>query len=491
MSKIIDVFAGNPGTGKTQFFIENLDPSKRYVYVSPTRKLALEVMERLEKEGKPFMPIFASQIQEVGSVIKTTNEQLVKKQSPLLIITHKCLASIDPSHLKGWELVVDEALKVEAIDSFQMLGKEFEIAIAPFVGDCAEDGSLLLNEAMQADAWEIHFQGIEDAKNRKIRSKPLLMVLDAILSPTKSVTATPRTDAKGKPMVTVCIEGYTDFTKPFTHAESVTLMGANVDQGLAVQHLERSGFFVRREKKPSLRTSCPIILPLIKDAPGAYVSKAMLLTMPDGTVAKEWNSECFGQKCLDRALEFIGKDKAIFASHEWCKPVLPENVERTPFDTRGMNEWRDKHISIHMLHGNPAPHELAPINRMLDKMGIPLEEGKQALRWQREDDQLLQFASRTKLRDEDCKEPTYHIVTSYTQAQKLVNALDGIRCLSEELLEYPPLKKRTDARAEREAKNESLAAQVLALKAKGYTQRDIARELGTNQSKIKRLLKPV
>jgi hypothetical protein len=314
------------------------------------------------------------------------------------------------------------------------------------------------------------------------------MVLDGILSPTKSVTATPRKDPKGREMVTVCIEGYTDFTKPFTHASSVTLMGANVDQGLAVKHLERSGFTVRKEKKRSLRSSTPIIIPLVKDQPGAYVSKAMLLTMPDGTVAKEWNSDCFGQKCLDRALEFIGKEPAIFASHEWCKPILKKNVERTPFDTRGLNHWRDKHYSIHLLHGNPAPHELAPINRMLEKMGVPLEEGKQALRWQREDDQLLQFASRTKLRDEDCKEPTYHIVTSYTQAMKLALALDGARIISHELMVEAPTKKATDTRAKHEANTQELAKKAIELRGKGLKQMDIAKELGVSQSKVVRLL---
>src|SRR5690349_9532675 len=103
MAMIVSVFSGNPGTGKTQFFIEHLEPNKRYVYASPTRKLATEVMERLEKEGRPYTPIFASQIQEVGSVIKKANEELAKGEAPLLIITHKCLASINPKLLKGWE----------------------------------------------------------------------------------------------------------------------------------------------------------------------------------------------------------------------------------------------------------------------------------------------------------------------------------------------------------------------------------------------------
>ncbi|MGN2245034.1 hypothetical protein ACFWZU_16200 [Frateuria sp. GZRR33] len=305
MAKIIDVLSGNPGTGKTQLFIEGVDAGKRYVYAAPTRKLATEVMDRLDKEGRAYTPIFTNPLQEVGSVIHKANVALDKKDSPLIIITHKCLASVKPELLKGWDLVVDEALKVEAIETLQMTAKEFGIAIAPFVGDCDESGNLILNPDMAHDAWEIHFQGIEDAKNRKIRNKPLLLVLDAMLSPTKSVVATPYKDKRGKEMIMVCIEGFVDFTKPFTHADSVTLMGANVHQGLAAKHAERNGFTLRTDKKRSLRRSVPIILPLVKDAPGAYVSKAMLLTMPDGTQAKEWNSECFGQKCFDRALDFI------------------------------------------------------------------------------------------------------------------------------------------------------------------------------------------
>ena len=46
MEKVIKVLSGNPGVGKTQLFIDQLDASKRYVYVTPIRELAKEVMWR-------------------------------------------------------------------------------------------------------------------------------------------------------------------------------------------------------------------------------------------------------------------------------------------------------------------------------------------------------------------------------------------------------------------------------------------------------------
>lgn len=488
MTKVIEVLSGNPGVGKTQIFIDGVDSGKRYVYAAPTRKLATEVMDRLNEAGRAYTPIFTSPLQEVGSVIHKANVALADKASPLIIITHKCLASVSPELLKGWELYIDETLKVDEIATVRMLAKEYEKVIAPYVGDCAENGELLIDMTMLEEAWEIHAQGIEDAKNKRTRNKTLLLVLDAMLSPTKSVTATPSKDDKGRHIVSIRAEGFIDFTKPFTYAESVTLMGANVDNGLAAKHAERKGFTLNLDKKRSNRLSTPVILPLIRDSVGAYVSKRMLLTMPDGSVSKEWTKDCVGQHALDRALRFINGSPAIFASHEWCTANLPSNVERTPFDTRGLNQWRDKLCSIHLIHGNPSPDEYGPAKRIVERMGIPLQEGRDAMRWAREDDQLVQFAHRTKVREDSCNETTYHVVTSYTQARKLALAFDGACIIDTRLMVEPIKAKQSDKQADREANTNALANQALALQLSGLTQRKVAEKLGINQSKVKRLL---
>lgn len=465
MAKVINVISGNPGVGKTKMFIEGVEQGRRYVYASPTRRLAEEVMGRLDAEGHDYQPIFTGQMQDVGSVIQAANKALACKASPLVIITHKCLASVAPELLEGWELVVDEAPKVDEIATVRMLAREYAHHIAPYVGDCGENGELLLDPNMMEEAWEIHAQGIEDARNRRTRNTTLLLVLDAMLCPTKSVTATPSKDERGREMVVVRVEGFVDFTRPFTHASSVTLMGANVDRGLAAKHAQRSGFLLRVEKAKSKRRSIPVILPLVRDSEGAYISKRMLLTMPDGTVSKDWCGECFGQQALDRALRFVGDAPAIFASHEWCKPVLPRNVERTPFDTRGLNLWRDRLCSIHFLHGNPSPDELGPAKRIIGKMDIPLEEGRDAMRWAREADQLIQFAHRTKVREDDCKETTYHLVTSYTQAMRLALDFDGSCIIDTSLMVEPPKVRESEASAERQAKTEALMRRVHEMKA--------------------------
>jgi hypothetical protein len=290
-------------------------------------------------------------------------------------------------------------------------------------------------------------------------------------------------------MVNIHVEGFVDFTRPFEYASSVTLMGANVDRGLAAKHAERKGFTLKVDMKRTRRNTTPVILPLIRDSEGAYVSKRMLLTMPDGSMAKEWNKDCFGQHVLERALKFIGNNEAIFTSHEWCKPNLPSNIERTPFDTRGLNQWRDRGYSIHLLHGNPSPDELGPTKRIIEKMGLPLQEGRDAMRWAREDDQLVQFAHRTKVRDDDCTETTYHVVTSYTQARKLAFSFDGASIINTSLMEEPPNTKPTEAKTDREARNAELRTKALAMASRGLSQRKIAESVGVSVFKVNRLLK--
>lgn len=487
MAQIIDVLSGNPGVGKTQKFIEQIKHGERYVYAAPTRKLATEVMERLREAGHSFLPIFTSQTQDVGSVIHRTNVSLGNKHDTVLIITHKCLASIKPELLTGWHLYVDECLKTEDIESVRVLASEFEHVIAPYVGDCDDNGGLLLNQSMMEEAWEIHAQGIEDAKNRRTRNKTLLMVLDGMLSPTKTVTATPSKNDRGRDIVLVRVEGFTDYTRPFSYAETVTLMGANIERSLVAKHLQRKAFTLRVDKRKSERRGLPIILPLVRDNEGAYISKRMLLTMPDGTVSKDWSDDCFGQYALNRAMEFVGDASAIFASHEWCKPSLPSNVQRTPFDTRGLNEWRDRKVSIHILHGNPSPDEYGPAKRIIEKMGIPLEEGRDAMRWEREGDQLIQFSHRTMVRDEQSSETTYHIVTSYTQARRLLRDFDGDCIIDTRLMVEPPELAPTEKEVARDTERDRLAEQVRTLINQGMSQRKIAEVLKTNQSKIKRL----
>jgi len=489
MEKIIKVLSGNPGVGKTKQFIEGIDQSKRYVYASPTRKLAQEVMQRLDEVGQSYLPIFTSQTNEVGSVIHQANKSLAAKDSTILIITHKCLASLKPELLKGWELVVDEAPTVDDIKAVEVLAKEYETVIAPYVGDCDDNGGLIINMARLAEAYEIHAQGMDDAKNKRMQNKTLHMVLDAMLSPTKTAITTTRKNAKGKDVVLIQVEGYTDFTIHFGYASSVTLMGAHIEHSLLVKHAEKVGFRLHVDRQRVAKDGLPIIFPLIKDSEGSYVSKRQLLTMPDGSVATEWNAQCFGQHVLNKALQMVGDTPAIFASHEWCKPDLPENVVETPFDVRGLNKWRDKTVSIHMLHGNPSPHELGPAKRIIEKMGLDLEEGRQALRWAREDDNVLQFAHRTKVRDEDFEGHTWHIVTSDTQAKKLAHAFDGSCIIDRRLMHYPPDRMPSEDQAKRKGERDDLASQARTLKDAGMSIRDIAENLSISKSKADRLIK--
>jgi hypothetical protein len=308
-----------------------------------------------------------------------------------------------------------------------------------------------------------------------------------MLTPTKNVTATSGKNDKGKDVVRISVEGFVDFTKPFDYANSVTLMGANIDKSLLITHARKKGFSLEVDKKINPRRGLPYILPLVRDNEGAYVSKTMLLTMPDGSVAKEWNPDCFGQKALNRALAYIGNRKAIFASHEWCKPVLPENVERIPYDSRGLNEWRDRKISIHILHGNLSPDEYGPVKRILKQMDIPLDEGKEALRFAREEDLVVQHAHRTSIRDEANTEDTIHIVTSLTQARRLVDALGGARVLSEELMVDPPERKPTEGQDKKSKERMNLSEKAKALKAQGLSLRKVAEQMGISLNKAYRL----
>lgn len=489
MRKIIKVISGNPGVGKTQQFIKSIEHDKRYVYVAPTRVLALEVMDRLSEVNKLYLAIFTSQTNGVGSVIHQANQALAAQEASILIITHKCLASVRPELLRGWELVIDEAPKIEQIENTSILAKEWEQVIAPYVGDCDANGHLIVNDARLEDAWEIHAQGIEDAKNKRTRNKTLLMVLEAMLTPTKNVTATSGKNDKGKDVVRISVEGFVDFTKTFDYANSVTLMGANIERGLLITYARKKGFSLEVDKKLNPRKGLPYILPLVRDNEGAYVSKTMLLTMPDGSVAKEWSPDCFGQKVLDRALAYIGNRKAIFASHEWCKPVLPRNVERIPYDSRGLNGWRDRSVSIHIIHGNPSPDEYGPIKRILEQMGVPQDEGREALRWAREEDAVVQHAHRTAIRNEGNPMDTIHIVTSLTQARRLSDALGAARVLDFELMADPPERNPTEGQDKRSKERIDLSEKAKALKAQGMGQMQIAVRLGISQPKVSRLLK--
>jgi len=488
-NKRVKVLGSNPGVGKTQKFIDGIEANKHYVYAAPTRRLAEDVMRRLDQVGKHYQPIFTGQLNEVGSVIHQANQALGVKQAPILIITHKCLASVKPELLRGWELYVDEAPTVEQVDVLEITASEYDLAIVPFVGDCDANGHLMLNEYRMAEAWEIHAQGIEDARNKRRQNKVLLMILDAMLTPTKNARAVTGKNAKGKNVVRVSIEGFTDFTRAFDYASSVTLMGTNIEKSLLAVHATKKGFLLDVEKEQQPRDGLPYILPLIRDAEGAWVSKRILLTMPDGSMAKEWNPECFGQKALDRALAYIGDRKAIFASHDWCSPKLPDNVERIPYDSRGLNDWRDINVSIHIIHGNLSPDEYGPIKRIFEQMGVPHEEGKQALRQAREEDLVVQHAHRTAIRNKDNSVDTFHIVTSLTQARRLSDALGGARVLAYDLMVDPPETKPTEGQVRRETERSDLASQVKALKAKGMGQVMIAKALGISQPKVSRLLK--
>ncbi|MGY2184257.1 RNA helicase, partial [Pseudomonas agarici] len=277
---------------------------------------------------------------------------------------------------------------------------------------------------------------------------------------------------------------YFDLSGIYEYASETHILGANVTGTLAYQHALTKGYTIAPSKfTPEYRRYKyeSYIYPLIG---GSKVSKTMLLTLPDGAVAEDWNDRVYGHTLLRDAIEFVQGEPILVQVHEWCKYPFDDhpNVIRIPFDARGLNGYSDVHHTLSLIHGNPNPIDDQNNTEMLAKMAISSVIGKQALRNERYRELIFQAATRSSIRTFNNDRPTVHFVPTEESARHLAFDLRGNHLILKDLTRPAP---QTNSRSKLED-NIIIAKE---LSSGGLSARKIASLMGVSNRTVSLWLK--
>jgi hypothetical protein len=421
--KIIYVAEATPGTGKTEQFIRELDsdPYKRYLYAVPTKVLTKDVVKRIQAIGINHICVINSDTHK--HVTDTVECTLLEDDPKVLIITHKTLLDLDPCYLQDWVVVIDEVPSVANNLTRDIGDHAYTNFLEKFIEIDDDSTKASIKRGMTKEARAIYSDVIDDKGMSTITT-----CLGALLRGKADVFIKEYLSKKeNKWKWQVRVIDYFDLSGIYEHASETHILGANVTGTLAYQHALTKGFTITASKfTPEYRgyKFASYIYPLIG---GSKVSKTMLLTLPDGAVAEEWNDRVYGHDLLRDAIEFVQGEPILVQVHEWCKYPFDDhpNVIRIPFDARGLNGYSEVHHTLSLIHGNPNPIDDQNNSEMLEKMAISSSIGKQALRNERYRELIFQAATRSSIRTFNNDRPTIHFVPTEESGLHLAFDLKG------------------------------------------------------------------
>ncbi|WP_421560629.1 DEAD/DEAH box helicase [Pseudomonas sivasensis] len=478
--KVIYVAEATPGTGKTEQFIKELDvaPYKRYVYAVPTKVLTKDVVKRIHAIGIAHAYVINSDTHK--NVTDTVECSLLEDDPKVLIITHKTLLDLDPCYLQDWIVVIDEVPSVANNLTRDIGNHAYTNFLEKFIEIDGVSTRASIKQGMTKEARATYSDIVDDRGMSTICT-----CLGALLRGKADVFIKEYFNKKdGKWKWQVRVIDYFDLDGIYHSALETHVLGANVTGTLAYEHALTKGYTIEASKfTPEYRgyKFPSYIYPMIQ---GGKVSKTMLLTLPDGSVAEEWNEQVFGHALLRDAIEFVQGEPILVQVHEWCKFPFEDypNAIRIPFDARGLNGYLDVHHTLSLIHGNPNPVEDQNNSEMLCKMNISASVGKQALRNERYRELIFQAATRSSIRTFNNDRPTIHFVPTEESGRHLAFDLTGCHHILKDFTRSSP---STNTRSK--TKSNILAARDLS--SKGLSARKIAQVMGVSNRTVSLWLK--
>ncbi|MFL1550387.1 DEAD/DEAH box helicase family protein [Pseudomonas sp. E2-15] len=479
-TKIVFVAEATPGTGKTEQFIKELDsdPYKRYVYAVPTKVLSKDVVKRIQAKGINHVCVINSDTHK--NVTDTVECALLEDEPKVLVITHKTLLDLDPRYLQDWIVVIDEVPSVANNLTKDIGDHAYTNFLEKFIEIDSVSTRAFIKQGMTKEARATY----SDVVNDKGMST-ICTCLGALLRGKADVFIKEYVDKKDSRWKwQIRVIDYFDLSGIYEAAQETHILGANVTGTLAYQHALTKGYALEVSKfTPEYRgyKHPSYIYPLIG---GSKVSKTMLLTLPNGDVAEEWNEQVYGHALLRDAIQFVQGEPLLAQVHDWCKFPFEDypNVIRMPFDARGLNGYSGVHHTLSLIHGNPNPVDDRNNSEMLAKMAVDISVGKQALRNERYREYIFQAATRSSIRTFSNDRPTIHFVPTEESGRHLAFDLTGCHYILKDLTRHAPISNAKD-----KTKHNIVTAKGLS--SDGFSLRSIAATMGVSKSIVSKWLK--
>lgn len=386
MNNIVNIASAKPGTGKTQSFIKAVDGSENILLALPTMILAKDVKKRFEEAGVKVTVINSeTHPKNIKGCVEC--ELLNPNNSgSVLIITQKTLQTINPTHLSGWKLVLDEVPDITNVYSKNIGENLFRDAFDHLI-TWDEKGNVSIQDGRE---HEVRIRFREAVCDMSMNSQT--RVFNALLKPEAEVTIS-MNDKKGGLKYWVNIIDYHDYSTIIKSCDDFHIMGNAVEKSLFYEYVKAKDFKIKlSEYTPDYKPyhMKPTLVPLFEDE---KYSRLMLFQGGDGN---KMSYGSVGYKAIERALFYVDGKDVLFQGNTWMSVpgAFPfsehDNVKVIPSDARGINTYSSVNYSIHMMHGNPNTNLKPLYIRMLKIMGVDEELGMKVLRHERSTERTVQ-----------------------------------------------------------------------------------------------------
>lgn len=510
MTSTIHLASALMGSGKTYTMINGIDSDECVIVATPKRDLCKEIFKAFKDQRQDLdIDLVNSDTVCSGSTvlceaidaINTVNSDSEYAESfgmsgsvgKVLILTQATLIHLPPDILRGqnWTLIIDEVPDIKASSYMFIFKDQFDRNFADYADMVDTDtGRLALKEGMEFDAKD------QLSKAKAADFSHAVLLFEGLLHQASEVSLEPR--ANGSHLLKSV--GYHDFSPVFRASNEVHVMGNAIEKSLFYLFLKAMGFeFDNSRFVPNFDgyKITPRLAPLLS---GDRFSKRMMLTREvDGSVSDTFDASTVGWQMLKRAIEYHEGEPLLVHIYKWMKPFFKSNtypnVIVVDLDSRGLNQHRHLSRTVHMIHGNAAPVDAQMNQRMLEMMGVDVQEGLQALRHERLVEKITQTMLRTDMRNLDEQK---HRTISVIPTRGLVDAVREnleIDCeVDTSIMIDPPEpmeksghseRKETERQAKREAR-EAERRKAIQLLAEDWTIKAVAEEIGKNRKTVQR-----
>lgn len=478
----INTLIAPPGAGKTTWLINNLHENRtqRSVIAFPTKLLSTEVQDRLRNLGIKFNAIDSNTVE--GFVTQHLETSLLRKNDQIIICTHESLRLIKPSTLQGWHVYIDEIPTTWDCTTLIFTDISYRAVIEQYVENHT-------NESKRIKAKHSFKQLIEElaTKQDSTISNDARKVLKTLLD-NRYVIEVDQLDAKKNRNVRII--GIKDYIPAFEAAETVTIMGAEIDKSLLGVILRGAGWStnpINAELDFKGYQNKVIIHPFLENKD--YSKRTAL--MKGGKEHDEYQEDCLLDAWLRKdVLRIIGSERAILVAHAWCRLPVDEYSNITPIniDSRGVNDYADYSIAVCLQHGNITPIENRSIPALAELLSISCtidtKEIREAIKYERFYESTLQSVCRTALRSRDHEEEILLFVQDQSVAEFLLDKIQD--CIIDNTYSEVVVIEKTPAKIKRESRQQ----QAVMLWKSGHDEEFIAVQVEKTSKTVRNWLRP-
>lgn len=480
MTDTVCVASALMGAGKTRGFIEKINPEDNIILAVPTIKLGDDIVIELEKAGVIY-EVFNSEDNYLGSTNNRIEKALIEgREGCVLVITQKALTMLNTDHLAGWKVVCDEVPNLSNCKiSRRTPLSTYERLFKGLIQD-HYDGRVTVSDGVFDSILYV------ELKNSLVTGIEVATIMFSGLLEKKAEV---KLEMSEKDFI-VTVADYYDYTKIIETCLSFHVLGNDVEKSLFYKFVIAKGFKIKEsEFTPGLfkYKASVTLFPLFNTE---RISREILERNEDGSKSINFNESCLGWKGIKKAIEHHEKEPLLVQCFNWMRkfPFKDyDNVTVTAFDARGLNEYRDTHHrTVNIFHGNPNPIQARLDIKMLAMMGVDIEIGKAAIEHERFIEPMAQHIARTSIRNGGNEENIVVVLPTIAVAKQIQEVLQIDCKIDPSIMLDIPEKAPTQAKMKKVERDKN----IIALRDKDYTHKEIAEALGIGSTKtVQRVLK--